>query len=462
MKFFKFSKNNAAVNTAAKAGSAVKHSYPGRFFRALGKTGKVVCMFIGLIGVLFLLGVTGGAQSQGQAEIAPIPVSAISANPVQAAPEVTVYGRVENPNTTTIEAATLAYVEEVFVREGQAVKAGDVLIQLDPRDASLLVQRSQANLLQAQSALSQLQAQHTADRRNLESHRELFALTQRKEQRYETLYASGQLSLTALEELKQQRLNQEITLTNMSLTIDNHEAALAAAQARVENASADYNQAMLNHERLTIRAPFSGRITQLNAAIGRRVAAGQPVITMFDEMNHQVRVSLPADTARQIELALDSGNDVRADAKINGEWVPMEFLEVGAEVRTGRAGTDVMLAMADSRTIALGRALEVRVTLPVKHGVYQVPVQSVYGDQFIYTVENDALKAVSIDRVGSIEDELGNMHILVTAELTDGSPIVTSTLSRATTGTRVSIIGASESVVEETDLSGAIAQTSLN
>ena len=61
-----------------------------------------------------------------------------------------------------------------------------------------------------------------------------------------------------------------------------------------------------------------------------------------------------------------------------------------------------------------------------------------------------------------IEDELGNMHILVTAELTDGSPIVTSTLSRATTGTRVSIIGAAESVTEEVELSGTIAQTSLN
>jgi len=153
MKFLNMKKNQRAMSAVSSTGAAVKHSYPGRFFRALGKTGKLICMFLLLIVVLLLLSVTGGAQSQGQAEVAPIPVSAIDAEAHAASPEVTVYGRVENPNTTTIEAATLAYVQEVFVREGQTVSAGDVLIQLDPRDALLVVQRAQASLLQAQSAL---------------------------------------------------------------------------------------------------------------------------------------------------------------------------------------------------------------------------------------------------------------------------------------------------------------------
>jgi len=269
------------------------------------------------------------------------------------------------------------------------------------------------------------------------------------------------MSLTALEELKQQRLNQEIVLTNMSLTIDNHDAALAAATARVENSAADVSQASLNHERLTIRAPFDGRITQLNAAIGRRVSAGQPVVTMFDEENHQVRVSLPANTAREIEVALMAGSEVSAHARIDDDWVPMSFLEVGAEVRSGRAGTDVMLALTDSSTIALGRALEVRITLPERLDIFEVPVQSVYGDRFIYTVENDALKAVDIERVGSREDREGNMHIIVAADLADGAPIVTSTLSRATTGTRVAIINHNDTITDEADLTANIAQANL-
>lgn len=432
-------------------GRRLGRSSPGQNFRGMPMWGKIVSLLVGFFVIMFTLAATGGAQGEGEAEIQAIPVSAMSAEHSPLAPEVTVYGRVENPNTTTIEASTLAYVQEVFVREGQSVAAGDLLVQLDPRDARLLVRRAEATLNEAQSSLARLNAQQIADRRNFDAQKELYEITRRKEQRYETLYGNGQMSLSALEDLKQQRLQQEITLNQQELVISTQEAAMVSAVAGVENAAANLEQAELNLERLAIVAPFDGKVTQVNAAIGRRVATGQPVITLFDEDNHQVRVSLPADTAQEVAGALSAQQYVKAEALLGGNWVEMQFLEVGAEVRSGRAGTDLLLALPENSKVALGRALEVRVTLPAQNNLLAVPVQSVYGDQIIYTVENEVLKAVQIDRIGSREDDEGNMQILISAiDLPQGAPIITSSLSRASSGTKVAIIGA-EVVTAEHD-----------
>ncbi len=434
--------NLKPMRQLAPLGKRLRRSSAGQNFRGMPMWGKVVSLIIGFLVIMFTLSITGGAQGEGEAEIQAIPVSVMAAEHASLAPEVTVYGRVENPNTTTIEASTLAYVQEVFVREGQSVATGELLVQLDPRDARLLVRRAEATLNEAQSSLARLNAQQIADRRNFNAQKELYEITRRKEQRYETLYGNGQMSLSALEDLKQQRLQQEITLNQQELVISTQEAAMVSAVAGVENAAANLEQAELNLERLAIVAPFDGKVTQVNAAIGRRVATGQPVITLFDEDNHQVRVSLPADTAQQIAGALSNAHHVKAEALLGGNWVAMNFLEVGAEVRSGRAGTDLLLALPENSKVALGRALEVRVTLPTQNDLLAVPVQSVYGDQIIYTVEDEVLKAVKIERIGSREDDEGNMQILISAnELERGAPIITSSLSRASSGTRVAILG---------------------
>ncbi len=421
----------------------IKSSYLGRIFRSGGTLLKssMTILFLGFFSILALLLATGGAQSEGKAEIKPIPVSIIDAKPNNIAPETVVYGRVENPNTTVLQASTLAYVKEVYVNEGQLVRRGELIVQLDPRDADVLVKQAHAAVMDAESLLNQLVAQQEADRINLRSQQELYELTKSKEARFEQLHHNGQLSITELEELKKQRLLQEIALNRQSLSVATQTSEMASAVARFENAQASHMQAQLNLERLSIKAPFDGRVTSLDAAIGRRVSAGQPVATVFDANSHQVRVSLSADVADDVHTAILTNQPVSAHALINSEWVELTFIEVSAEVRSGHAGTDILMSLPEENQVALGRALEVRVTLPIETDVIEVPVQSVYGDRIIYTVEKELLKAIAIEPRGSREDKDGNMLVLVKANgLQEGAPIVTSTLSRASSGTKVAMI----------------------
>ncbi len=442
------------------AGSAVGRWFAGslfgRYLRAMSPSARYSCLVVAGLGfAVFGLSAASGPPVKGEVELDAVPVVAKPAELRALAPEIYVFGRVENPNTTTLEAATLAYVSEVNVREGQQVRTGDVLMRLDDRDARLALQRAEAALAEARGEFERVLAQQRAEVKNAQNERRLFELTVNKQERYKTLYNNGQISATDLETLEQQRLQQEIALNQQDMLIASHDAVRASAEARVARAEADRDQAALNLERLTLIAPFDGTIIGVDAAIGRRVVAGQGVITLFDQGSQQVRVSLPARQALAVRDAQTSGAPVKATARLADRWIDLELLDIGSEVRTGRAGTDVLFSTPGHPDLALGRAVDVKITLPERDNLLEVPVQGVYADRIIYTVRDGLLHAVDVERVGVREDAEGNMSLLVSAvDIEPGEPVVTSALSRATSGTKVSIIGAASE--EDTVQDGAV------
>ena len=233
-----------------------------------------------------------------------------------------------------------------------------------------------------------------------------------------------------------------MALTQQEMVLATHEAQRATAQAGVVRAEADYQESRLNLERLTLTAPFAGTITAVEAAIGARLDAGQPVVTLFSEASQRVRVSLAEADARALRDAQRDGAPVAAAARSAGGSIPLSLLEIGSQVRSGRAGTDVLFAAPRDDGLALGRAVDVTITLPPQEALIEVPLQGVYADRIVYTISNDALKAVEVERIGVREDEAGRMSLLVRArDLKSGDPLVVSSLSRAASGTRVRVIG---------------------
>ncbi|MFT7288979.1 MAG: multidrug efflux pump subunit AcrA (membrane-fusion protein) [Halieaceae bacterium] len=330
----------------------LRGSLLGRYVRALFSSARMsLAVLGGLVAAIVGLSAFSNPEVEVDATSEAIPVVARPAHPRALALEIHVFGRVENPNTTELRAATLAYVSVVNVLEGQTVAAGDVLMRLDDRDAQLSVQ----------------------------------------------------------------------------------------------HAEADWQGSVLKLERLVPVAPFDGTIIQLSAAIGARIDAGQTVMTLFNANSQQVRVSLPEYDASALQIAQENGAVVIASARVADRWVTLDLLDIGSQVRSGRAGTEVIFAAPDDTELALGRAVDVKITLSAQEGLIEVPLQGVYADRIVYTVESDMLKAVNVERVGIREDEAGNMTLLVRADdLREGDPVVISSLSRASTGALVKILASED------------------
>ena len=96
--------------------------------------------------------------------------------------------------------------------------------------------------------------------------------------------------------------------------------------------------------------------------------------------------------------------------------------------------------------------VDLTVELSPLHSVVGVPVQSLYGEDRVYTVRDDRLQAITVASLGQRIDSEGNYQILVrAAELRAGTPLLTTTLPKASTGLRVAVIGAGELAVAAND-----------
>lgn len=144
----------------------------------------------------------------------------------------------------TVSSRQLGVIEAIYVDEGDVVAKGQVLGQLDPRDAKL-------GLRALQSELNVLKA-------TTQSMRAELAKQQNYVTRNEALYERGYLSQT----------ERVLVQTNFDVA----KANVASALSREENMREQIARAQLQIDDLSIRAPFAGVVIERNAQPGEVLA----------------------------------------------------------------------------------------------------------------------------------------------------------------------------------------------
>lgn len=197
-----------------------------------------------LTGTLAACGEREAAKPAAQAtlpEVAAAPFADIALYPEREAP-ATALGR----NEARIAAEVSARVLAIAADSGDVVKAGQVLVRLDPRDAELALARAEAALLQVDARLKQAEAQI---------------------QRARSLREKNFISAEAL------------TLRETELT---------AAQADVQAARANRDSARRGVEKCTVLAPFAGIVRSRTAQVGELAAPGSLLLSLAESADVQV------------------------------------------------------------------------------------------------------------------------------------------------------------------------------
>ncbi len=196
-----------------------------------------------------------------------IPVTAATATMENLPILLDALGTVQASNTVTVVPQVSGRIVEILFREGQEVKAGDVLVRIDARSY-------QASLDQAVATRAQRQAQ--------------LANAQRDLQRYTQLARSSGTSQQVLD-------TQRATVAQL-------EAQLQFDQATIDNAQAQLDDT-------TIRSPIDGRIGLRQVDIGNFVQSssttGIVVVTQLRPV--AVNFTLPQQTLPQVMAALQAG-----------------------------------------------------------------------------------------------------------------------------------------------------------
>ena len=218
----------------------------------------------------------------------------------------------ENPNLVVGELASdrhelTAEVSEpilsIAISEGEVVIAGQILIEQDSTRATARLAEAAAALAQHQARLDELvrgprSEQVTAARANVEGATQEFEFRQSELTRVKEVHARG---LASPDLLDRARAALDAAEANLKLRLAQLEERLAGttieelaqAEQAVKQAAARRDNAMVDVERHTLRAPVDGIVDSRLFELGERPAPGQPMVIMLSGAQPYARVFVP-------------------------------------------------------------------------------------------------------------------------------------------------------------------------
>jgi membrane fusion protein, multidrug efflux system len=197
-------------------------------------------------------------------------------------------------DNTAIVPRVSGYISDLLVTDNQRVKAGEVLLRIDPRDYQAAVDQAQSDVLAAEANLRSLDAQISQQQATIEQARADVAsaesdltFAQQEYARYTTLAKAGAGTV--------QRAQQAATdLRDKAAALKHNQAGLAGAEKQIDvlrtqraqtlatllHDRAVLDQARLNLGYTVIKAPIDGAVGDRAARVGLYVQPGTQLMTI--------------------------------------------------------------------------------------------------------------------------------------------------------------------------------------
>jgi RND family efflux transporter MFP subunit len=431
------------------------------------------CIALSLV-VLALL-FTGCSKTREAAAAAPTTPRTVAVTTVQATTRTVPAAFQETgtfiaDETSDIAPLVAGRVIATPVNIGDFVRQGQVICELDHRDAQLKLDQAKAALDQATAALRQSQSriglnpsgegkfdvngvpEVIAARANFESAQAQARMAAADAKRFENLVKTGDVSRSAYEKARTQ---QETADAQASAARHQYEAALNTArqnwgavensQAGLENFRAQLAQAEKGLADTTIHAPFDGFITARPVAAGQYVALTNKIATLVRISTMKLDLQTPEQQAARAKLGMTVVARVAAypDHEFTGR-----ITAVNPSVDP-TARSFILEARFDNPKAELrpGMFSTARVLLPGGESAVFVPKTAVIRDKTtdsyqVYVIDNNTARlrvVVTGDPEGDlirITTGLTGSETLATthqSELYDGAPVTPSRASATLT-----------------------------
>ncbi|HET7551370.1 MAG TPA: efflux RND transporter periplasmic adaptor subunit [Gemmatimonadaceae bacterium] len=332
-------------------------------------------------------------------QIVPVTVAKVERSAVPW--EISATGTVEPLQTVAVASQVSGILTEVGFKEGDEVRRGQMLFQIDPRPF--------------QAALAQAQAVHAKDQAQLEA-------AEQDVKRYGALVEKDYVTPQQFEQMK---------------------ANAASLRATVQADEAAVENARLNLQYATIRAPIDGRAGALLLRKGNLVrAAGQTLVVVNQLRPILVRFSVPASNLPDIRKYKSDSLVIHAQPA-TGAGEPargtLSFMDNAVDTTTG---TIMLKGLFPNKEGELwpGEFVNVALELFVEKDAIVAPAPAIVQSQngtYVFVVKNDTAQTRDV----TVARTVGDLAIIAKG-LSPGEMVVTDGQLRLTPGAKVQIKGA--------------------
>jgi multidrug efflux system membrane fusion protein len=346
----------------------------------------------------------GGFGGRRNAGIGPVPVVVSKVSRSSIPVYLNGLGNVAAFYTVTVKSRVDGQLMKVYFNEGDFVKEGQVLIEIDSRPFQVQLDSAQASLAHDQAQLGQAQANLERD-----TAQQKYATTEAA--RYQRLVEEGVIARDQGEQLRSNADALSSTLLADKAAIESARAQTQSDQAAIENA-----KLQLTYSRIV--SPITGVVGLRLVDPGNIVHAADPngmvVITQLQPIS--VLFTIPEDNLPQVTRKLRAGAHLPVDAynRDNSKKLASGTLTSLDNQIDNTTGTSKLKAVFNNSDNALfpQQFVNIRLlvdTLTDQLVVPNVAVQNGQQGTFVYVVDDDSrvhLKPVQVGIVTETSSEI--------------------------------------------------------
>lgn len=308
-------------------------------------------------------------------------------------------GTVEAYQSVSVRSQITAQIRKAFFREGQGVRKGDLLIELDCRSIEAALRQAEANL-----ARDRAQARYA--REQVSRYADLVKKDYVARDQYDQILANADAA---------------------EATVRSDEAAVESARVQLQYCS--------------IHSPLDGRTGMLKVDLGNLVKADDTELLTINQVQPiHVSFTIPEGELPKV-MKYFREKKIEVEAFIPSEDIPekgeLVFVDNAIDRTTGTIILKALFANPDRRLVP-GQFVDVVLTLATRPDALLVPTKAVeqgQEGQYVFVVKADSTVEMRPVKTGSAFRD----DTLILEGLRPGEQVVTDGQMRLTPGTKVSV-----------------------
>jgi multidrug efflux system membrane fusion protein len=369
----------------------------------------------------------GGGRGRGNGGEG-VPVVTTKVNKKDVPVDVPAIGNVEASTTISVRSQVSGVLQDVKFREGDFVKADQLLFTIDPRPYQAALDQAEANLKRDEALLAQSEAQLTRDKANADYSR-------MTAERNSALVERGIVSKDVAEQARAGSQASAATVAADEAAVQSARAQLGAQAAAVANAKVALSYTV-------IRSPVNGRTGNLMVKAGNLVTANSSELMTIAQVEPVfVTFSVPALHLPAIKRNMKNHElQVMAttqDAEGETGVGALSFIDNNVDASTDTVKLKASFANAE-RALWPGQFVRVTLRLATLAGATVVPSQAVQtgqDGQFVFVVTPDA----TVEQRAVTTGERLEQDVVIQSGLQPGETVVTEGQLRLEPGSRVQL-----------------------